>query len=356
MAFEIVRYAGVAYLLWLGVRALRTRERGPETVERPPASMRRAFAEGMVVNLLNPKVTMFFLAFLPQFVDPERGAAWTQVLALGAVFMTLACLLDAVYVLAAGALGGRLRGRTRHQPGRGRGLPRAGRPRRRERRRPARMSPTLRGALLATIALALVGSLVASADLVEGYPLPAGQALRYSLAALVLAAFARFSLPRLTLRETVGIAAVSATGLVLFNLFVIEGVRETDPATVGVIIGCVPVLLALLGPLLEGRPLSARLIAAAAIVSLRRRGRAVGGRWHDRGRPGLRARRARLRGGLLAARAALPGAAGAARPLHLRLPVRGPHARRLEPDRRRPRAAAARAPSRPGRWPTWRWA
>ena len=61
---------------------------------------------------------------------------------------------------------------------------------------------------------------------------------------------------------------MSATGLVLFNLFVIEGVRETDPATVGVIIGCVPVLLALLGPLLEGRPLSARLIAAAAIVSL----------------------------------------------------------------------------------------
>ena len=95
MAFEVVRYAGVAYLLWLGVRALRTRDRGPETVERPPASMRRAFAEGMVVNLLNPKVTMFFLAFLPQFVDPERGAAWTQVLALGAVFMTLACLLDA---------------------------------------------------------------------------------------------------------------------------------------------------------------------------------------------------------------------------------------------------------------------
>ncbi len=112
VAFEIVRYAGVAYLLWLGIRALRTRDRGPETVERPPASMRRAFAEGMVVNLLNPKVTMFFLAFLPQFVDPERGAAWTQVLALGAVFMTLACLLDAVYVLAAGALGGRLRGRT----------------------------------------------------------------------------------------------------------------------------------------------------------------------------------------------------------------------------------------------------
>jgi drug/metabolite transporter (DMT)-like permease len=130
------------------------------------------------------------------------------------------------------------------------------------------MSPTLRGALLATTALALVGSLVASADLVEGYPLPAGQALRYALAGLVLLAIARFGLPRLSAREVVGIAALSATGLVLFNLFVIEGVRETDPATVGVIVGCVPVLLALLGPLMEGRPLSARVIAAAAIVSL----------------------------------------------------------------------------------------
>ena len=130
------------------------------------------------------------------------------------------------------------------------------------------MSPTLRGALLATAALALVGSLVASADLVEGYPLPTGQALRYTLAGLVLLALARGRLPRLDRREALGLLAVSATGLVLFNLFVIEGVRETDPATVGVIIGCVPVLLALAGPLLEGRALSPRVIAAAVVVAV----------------------------------------------------------------------------------------
>lgn len=130
------------------------------------------------------------------------------------------------------------------------------------------MSATLRGSLLATLALALVGSLVASADLVEGYPLPTGQALRYALAAAVLALVARGRLPRLDLREMLGIAALSATGLVLFNLFVIEGVRETDPATIGVIVGCVPVVLALVGPLMEGRPLSPRVIAAAAVVSV----------------------------------------------------------------------------------------
>lgn len=130
------------------------------------------------------------------------------------------------------------------------------------------MSPTLRGSALATLALALVGSLVASADLVEGYPVATGQGLRYLLAAAALVLVARGRLPRLRPRETLGLVALSATGLVLFNVFVIHGVRETDPATVGVIVGCVPVVLALVGPLLEGRPLSARVIAAAAVVSV----------------------------------------------------------------------------------------
>jgi drug/metabolite transporter (DMT)-like permease len=129
------------------------------------------------------------------------------------------------------------------------------------------VSVTLRGSLLATAAFVLVGSLVASADLVEGYPLPAGQALRYALSAFVLLAIARFRLPRIDLREALGLLALSATGLVLFNLFVIEGVRETDPATIGVIVGCVPVVLALAGPLLERRPVSARVVAAAVVVS-----------------------------------------------------------------------------------------
>jgi drug/metabolite transporter (DMT)-like permease len=128
------------------------------------------------------------------------------------------------------------------------------------------MSPTTRGSLLAALALALVGSLVAAADLVEGYPLSTGQALRYALAGAVLLVIARGRLPRLDRREAVGLVALAATGLVLFNLFVIEGVRETDPATVGVIVGCVPVVLAIAGPLLERRPLSGRVIVAAFVV------------------------------------------------------------------------------------------
>jgi drug/metabolite transporter (DMT)-like permease len=129
------------------------------------------------------------------------------------------------------------------------------------------VTPTIRGSLLAAGALALVGSLVAAADLVEGYPLAAGQGLRYAAAALLLLAIARWRLPRLDRREALGLIALSATGLVLFNLFVIEGVRETDPATVGVIVGCVPVVLAFAGPLLERRPLSGRVIVAALVVS-----------------------------------------------------------------------------------------
>jgi drug/metabolite transporter (DMT)-like permease len=129
------------------------------------------------------------------------------------------------------------------------------------------MSPTARGSLLAAFALALVGSLVAAADLVEGYPLPTGQALRYAVAGAVLLAIARGRLPRLDRTEAIGLIALAATGLVLFNVFVIEGVRETDPATVGVIVGCVPVVLAVAGPVLEHRPLSGRVIVAALVVA-----------------------------------------------------------------------------------------
>jgi drug/metabolite transporter (DMT)-like permease len=130
------------------------------------------------------------------------------------------------------------------------------------------VSPTRRGALLAALALALVGSLVAASDLVEGYPLSTGQALRYALAGAVLLVIAKGRLPRLGRNEALGLVALAATGLVLFNVFVIEGVRETDPATVGVIVGCVPVVLAFAGPLLEGRPVSARVVGAAVVVAL----------------------------------------------------------------------------------------
>jgi drug/metabolite transporter (DMT)-like permease len=141
------------------------------------------------------------------------------------------------------------------------------------------MSATVRGAVLATTAFALVGSLVAASDTVEGYPLAEGQFLRYLLAAAALLALARGRLPRLDAREALGLAALAATGLVLFNVCVVGGVRETDPATVGVIVGCVPVVLAFAGPLLERRPVSGRVAVAAVAVAIG----AAGVQWSDGG-------------------------------------------------------------------------
>jgi threonine/homoserine/homoserine lactone efflux protein len=115
-AFEIVKYAGVAYLVYLGVRALRSGG-APHDEPPSPAGMRRAYVEGVLVNVLNPKVSLFFLAFLPQFVDPARGDTTLQVLVLGLVFFVIGALLDLVFVLAAGSLGERLRGGRRFAGG-----------------------------------------------------------------------------------------------------------------------------------------------------------------------------------------------------------------------------------------------
>ena len=114
VAFEVIRWAGVAYLVYLGVRALRS---GGSTQPAAPAGLRRSFAEGMLVNLLNPKVSIFFLAFLPQFVDPAQGGVGTQVVLLGVVFLVIASLLDVLYVLAAGLLAQRLDGGRRFAGG-----------------------------------------------------------------------------------------------------------------------------------------------------------------------------------------------------------------------------------------------
>ena len=114
--FTIVRFAGAAYLVYLGVRRLL--ERGDVDAAAPSARS-RLFLRGLLVQLLNPKIAVFFLAFLPQFVDPDRGPVGVQSLILGTLFTVLAILGDGAYVLAADAVSGRLR--------RGRGLRRLAR-------------------------------------------------------------------------------------------------------------------------------------------------------------------------------------------------------------------------------------
>jgi threonine/homoserine/homoserine lactone efflux protein len=107
-AFNLVRYAGAAYLVCLGVRALLGRE-AEDGRERPVEGRRRLFWEGAVVSALNPKTALFFLAFLPQFVDPAQGAVAFQAFVLGSCFVALATVSDSAYALLAGTAGARLR-------------------------------------------------------------------------------------------------------------------------------------------------------------------------------------------------------------------------------------------------------
>ena len=110
LAFSAVKYAGAAYLVYLGVRKLLDRDAETQ-VEREPEPLRRAVVRGMVVNVLNPKTALFFLAFLPQFVVPDRGGVWSQALVLGFVFVGLGLITDSLYAVAAGTVGGVLKGR-----------------------------------------------------------------------------------------------------------------------------------------------------------------------------------------------------------------------------------------------------
>jgi len=111
VAFGVVKYVGAAYLVFLGFRRLLADE--PAVPEQTPAApLRRLFVQGAVVNVLNPKTALFFLAFLPQFVDTSR-AVWPQVVAFGATFVVLGFASDGLYALLAGSVAGRLRARRR---------------------------------------------------------------------------------------------------------------------------------------------------------------------------------------------------------------------------------------------------
>jgi threonine/homoserine/homoserine lactone efflux protein len=106
--FDIVKLAGAGYLIVLGISRLVKRVQPTErTIER--ASLQRVFAQGFVVNVLNPKTALFFVAFFPQFVTEGRGPVAVQILVLGAVFVVLGMLSDSTYALVSGTLATRLR-------------------------------------------------------------------------------------------------------------------------------------------------------------------------------------------------------------------------------------------------------
>jgi threonine/homoserine/homoserine lactone efflux protein len=114
LAFGVVKYAGAAYLIVLGIQKLRAKDRDDAILEQgPPRSLRRIFWQGAVVNVLNPKTALFFLALLPQFVDVDRGAVWLQMLALGMTFILLGLCSDGTYALLAARAGGWLRSSVR---------------------------------------------------------------------------------------------------------------------------------------------------------------------------------------------------------------------------------------------------
>jgi threonine/homoserine/homoserine lactone efflux protein len=108
-AFSVVKWLGAAYLIWLGLQRLLTQDEEDDLAVVESERLSRVFLQGVVVNVLNPKTALFFLAFLPQFVDPARGAAWTQIVVLGATFVAVGLCTDSSYALLGGTAGDWLR-------------------------------------------------------------------------------------------------------------------------------------------------------------------------------------------------------------------------------------------------------
>jgi threonine/homoserine/homoserine lactone efflux protein len=105
LAFTVVKYLGAAYLIYLGFRRLLTRAQEHEIASFQRQSLRRIFSQGVLVATLNPKTALFFLAFLPQFVDPTAGSVTMQLLTLGALFVMMAIVTDGAYALLASTAG-----------------------------------------------------------------------------------------------------------------------------------------------------------------------------------------------------------------------------------------------------------
>jgi threonine/homoserine/homoserine lactone efflux protein len=101
-AFTTIKLAGAAYLIFLGIKALRSRSGSRwDVASAPRLTLRRQFVDGFVVNVTNPKTAIFFLAFLPQFVNPAIAPVRTQLAILGLFYVAMALVTDGTYALAA---------------------------------------------------------------------------------------------------------------------------------------------------------------------------------------------------------------------------------------------------------------
>jgi threonine/homoserine/homoserine lactone efflux protein len=109
LAFNIVKWAGAAYLIYMGVRTLLDRNAIQFEQQAGAYNGRRLFRQGMITSMLNPKLAVFFVAFLPQFVNPEAGNVTLQLLALGGTFAAIGVLSDGAYAMLAGTFGEWLR-------------------------------------------------------------------------------------------------------------------------------------------------------------------------------------------------------------------------------------------------------
>jgi threonine/homoserine/homoserine lactone efflux protein len=115
MAFSVVKYLGAAYLIYLGIQRLRSKESlaAVSDTGTPRVTLARVFSQGIVVNILNPKTALFFFAFLPQFIDPARGHVATQILSLGILFAVMGTTSDSLWALFSGSVAGWLRANQR---------------------------------------------------------------------------------------------------------------------------------------------------------------------------------------------------------------------------------------------------
>jgi threonine/homoserine/homoserine lactone efflux protein len=110
LAFSIVKYLGAAYLVYLGLRRILTRESTIDPAASERLSLGRIYRQGVTVAVLNPKTALFFFAFLPQFVDASRSPVPLQLLTLGSLFVLMAICTDSLYSFLAGTAGRWLKG------------------------------------------------------------------------------------------------------------------------------------------------------------------------------------------------------------------------------------------------------